>query len=212
LIGGAGDILSLQLSEGLTMIMNQVSSLVLAAATLIGWSSLWAQQQPAEPVAGSQQQGGRGGQGSGGGRGGGRASQMLFDAQCSGCHGGSDGAMGRAPNLFDSKWLGTVSDSDIQKLVRDGIPNTEMQGFSATQVNDQQLFELTAFLRTASANFAPKIEFVADPDGKVINSEKQKFRIEVLTRGLKTPFGLAFLPDGRLLITERDGDIRIYNT
>lgn len=194
------------------MIMNKVgSSMVLAGAALIGWSSLWAQQQPAAPAAGSQQQGGRGGQGGGGGRGGGRASQMLFDAQCSGCHGGSDGTLGRAPNLFDSKWLGTVSDSDIQKLVRDGIPNTEMQGFSATQVNDQQLFELTAFLRTASTNFEPKIEFVADPDGKVINSEKQKFRIEVLTRDLKTPFGLAFLPDGRLLITERDGDIRIYN-
>ena len=50
----------------------------------------------------------------------------------------------------------------------------------------------------------------ADPDGRVIASEKQKFRIEVLARGLETPWGLEFLPDGRLLVTERVGHLRIY--
>lgn len=50
-----------------------------------------------------------------------------------------------------------------------------------------------------------------DLNGKVITSEKQTFKIEVLTRGIETPWGIAFLPDGRLLITERPGRVRILD-
>src|SRR3954451_14885356 len=50
---------------------------------------------------------------------------------------------------------------------------------------------------------------VADPDGQVIKSEKQTFKIEVIARPIETPWAIAFLPDGRLLITERPGRLRI---
>ena len=43
----------------------------------------------------------------------------------------------------------------------------------------------------------------------MIKSEKQTFKIEIVARELETPWGLAFLPDGRLLITERPGRLRI---
>ena len=48
-----------------------------------------------------------------------------------------------------------------------------------------------------------------DENVAVIDSEKQKFKIEVLAKDLVTPWGMAFLPDGRLLITERPGRIRL---
>lgn len=50
-----------------------------------------------------------------------------------------------------------------------------------------------------------------DPDGRVIRSEKQDFKIEVLARGLETPWAIAFLPDGRLLVTERPGRLRVID-
>jgi glucose/arabinose dehydrogenase len=48
-----------------------------------------------------------------------------------------------------------------------------------------------------------------DPGPQLVTSERQTFRIEVLASGLETPWGLAFLPDGRLLVTERPGRLRI---
>ncbi len=45
--------------------------------------------------------------------------------------------------------------------------------------------------------------------GKVIESEKQKFGVDTITAELTNPWGIAFLPDGRILITERAGEIRI---
>jgi glucose/arabinose dehydrogenase len=45
--------------------------------------------------------------------------------------------------------------------------------------------------------------------GTVIESEKQKFSVDTITDKLSNPWGIAFLPDGRILVTERAGEIRI---
>jgi glucose/arabinose dehydrogenase len=43
----------------------------------------------------------------------------------------------------------------------------------------------------------------------VIQSEKQNFQVDTITSELSNPWGIAFLPDGRILVTERGGEIRI---
>ena len=43
----------------------------------------------------------------------------------------------------------------------------------------------------------------------VINSEKHSFRVVTLLTALENPWSVAFLPDGRMLVTERAGRLRL---
>jgi len=45
----------------------------------------------------------------------------------------------------------------------------------------------------------------------VIKSQKESFRVETIASGLENPWALAFLPDGRMLVTERPGRLRIVS-
>jgi aldose sugar dehydrogenase len=185
---------------------------LLILSGVIFWSSqiflaargrdLQGQTLPAAPASGQVPPG------RGGGRG--NAAATLFTATCSGCHGTPE-LTGRAPYLFDQKWLDGTDDDKIANTIRHGVPEKGMIGFTPEQLSDAQVFQLIAYIRTATANLKPKPTYVADPDGQVIASQKQAFKIEVLTRDVNTPFGLAFLPDGRLLITERNGTLRLLD-
>lgn len=43
----------------------------------------------------------------------------------------------------------------------------------------------------------------------IIQSATHEFKMTVVTKGLKFPWGLAFLPNGKILITEKTGQLRI---
>ncbi len=60
----------------------------------------------------------------------------------------------------------------------------------------------------AGSTLAPR----AAATGMVYPSEAGPLRVTEVARGLESPWALAFLPDGRLLVTERPGRMRIIET
>jgi glucose/arabinose dehydrogenase len=62
----------------------------------------------------------------------------------------------------------------------------------------------------AAALLVPASLFASLPlKAQVIRSQDHEFRVVKLVEGLEHPWGLAFLPDGRKLVTERPGRLRL---
>jgi len=49
----------------------------------------------------------------------------------------------------------------------------------------------------------------AQTNAPTVSSDEHAFRVVVLARSLENPWSLAFLPDGRMLLTERPGRLRV---
>lgn len=65
---------------------------------------------------------------------------------------------------------------------------------------------LLASLALAAASLGCRRAAAQDYD-----SQRHRFRVVTVARGLEHPWGLAFLPDGRMLVTERPGRLRIVS-
>ena len=132
----------------------------------------------------------------------------TFQTQCAGCHG--DGLAGaRAASLLDDTWSFGGGDDSLARAIRDGRADAGMPAFGAN-LPDQQIRELVAMIRAAASRAKGRPATRATPvvDG-TIASERERFRLKTLTDALETPWGLAVLPDGRVLVTERPGRLRI---
>ena len=186
-------------------------SLTLALALTGPGSQADAQQPPATP-AGAPRAGGPGPFGQGGGRGGANPGAALYTEHCASCH-GNDLAGGRAPSLFNEQWLATMTDTRLTSSIRTGVSGSGMPAFAST-LNDDQIWQLVQHIRMQSGVLKTRPTFVPDPSGVVLKTQKETVRLEVVINGLDTPWALAFLPDGRMLVTERTvngGTLRIVD-
>jgi len=109
---------------------------------------------------------------------------QVFNSACASCH-GSTLSQAAAPNLFSDRLL-SLSDERLQARIsaahraKDG-PNIK------DLYTDGQIFQIAAYLRLQRANLQGKPPFIADPDGQIVKTRKQTFRVSVITRGLDTP-------------------------
>jgi glucose/arabinose dehydrogenase len=55
------------------------------------------------------------------------------------------------------------------------------------------------------------LAFASGVDAATVSTKEHRVRIVTVTDGLERPWGLAFLPDGRMLVTERPGRMRVID-
>lgn len=137
-------------------------------------------------------------------------SSQLAEQFCASCHGvGFTG--GRVPAIRGGKWRRAHNDDEALRFIADGLPEVEMPAFGRA-FSPEALAALVAYIKTP-----PPVENlrglspVAEGKGIFVHTELQNFRVESVAEGYETPWSLAFLPDGRLLVSERAGRLRIVD-
>ena len=139
----------------------------------------------------------------------GREVTRLYADNCAGCH-GADLSGGSASSLVDALWRYGGDDTSIASSIRDGHPEAGMPAMRQT-LNVAEIRALVIYIHERRAAFEQAhTKYNAPSPGLIVQSEKESFKLEsVLETGLEEPWALAFLPDGRLLVTERPGRLRI---
>lgn len=133
----------------------------------------------------------------------------LYGQYCAGCHGAKFEG-GQGGSLVDGVWKHGSSDTDIYRSIAKGNPQLGMTPWEPVLSADQ-IRSLVIFLREKEKQTLAKgIDYPVPSPDKVTKTELHDYRIEMVVEdGLKNPWAVAFLPDGRKLVTEKAGRLRI---
>jgi glucose/arabinose dehydrogenase len=132
----------------------------------------------------------------------------VYAEVCAACHGAKlEG--GKAQTLLDDTWTFGGDDATMATTIREGRLAAGMPAF-ASLLTEPEIRAMVYYLRETRATLrAGRPPGVSAPDTSVRRSERHAYRIEVVADGLSTPWGMTFLPDGRLLVSERPGTVRV---
>src|ERR1700759_2188317 len=134
----------------------------------------------------------------------------IWNTTCSGCHGHTLQPGAKAKTLYSTDYLNIHTDAQIVSAVGEGPAGSANHDFKRL-FNPDELSQFPAYLRIVSGNLNRKDAPVPDITGTVFPSAKQKFKVETVAKGLNQPWGAAFLPDGRMIFTERNGKLRFMD-
>ncbi|MEP4078081.1 PQQ-dependent sugar dehydrogenase [Haloferula sp.] len=136
----------------------------------------------------------------------------VFTNLCSGCH-GKDMTGGQGPSLIDGNWKHGDTDNAIFQTILKGNLDLGMTPWEGI-LTDKQIRSLVILIREKEkAALATGITFPEPEVGKQIETDHATYEIEmVVDEGLKIPWSISFLPDGRKLVTEKEGRLRFIGT
>ena len=123
---------------------------------------------------------------------------------CSGCHGEKMDA------FTDRQWKHGNKLNDLMKAIKKGYANEGMPAFAET-FTDTEINELANYILKGIKN-VEAYNFDNVPVSDIFKSEKLTIKAVPVVTGIDVPWGMAFLPDGSMLVTDRQGKLyRVKN-
>lgn len=135
---------------------------------------------------------------------------QLYNDTCAKCHGlNAEGGGAGTKTLVSAEKFGQEWDRPFFDAIKNGVKDMGMEAYGAS-LNDRQIWALVVHIRELqlkglrSAGWGPE-----QADG-VWKTDRASFRIEkVIEGGMSTPWSVDWLPDGRMLLTNRNGSLWI---
>ena len=124
---------------------------------------------------------------------------------CASCHGA------KLKSFVDRKWIYGNSWNEVFTSIKSGYLNDGMPAYDTT-FTDAEIADLVNYILSGIEDlerdfFRKKSDFKG-----VVKSEQLDFRLELVVDDLGIPWGLTFLPNGDMLITERSGNLHRYRS
>ncbi len=138
--------------------------------------------------------------------------EEIYGKYCAGCH-GTKFEGGQGGSLVDGVWKHGGSDTEIFKSIAKGNLQMGMTPWEGV-LTEKQIRSMVIFLREKEKQtLVAGMEFPVPSPETVTKTELHDYRIEmVVENGLEKPWAIAFLPDGRRLVTEKPGRLRFIGT
>ena len=122
-----------------------------------------------------------------------------YQTYCAGCHGEN------LEKFAAKKWMDEKDNSGVVKSIKYGNEQIGMPAFEKT-FSDSEIAALASFVKRGIPGDKSILRPAVVPGG-VVESEVQDFVVDTVVTGLDVPWGLAFMPNGDLLISERSGKL-----
>jgi glucose/arabinose dehydrogenase len=137
--------------------------------------------------------------------------EEIYRMHCAACHGASFEG-GQGGSLVDGEWKHGASDEAITRSITKGKPELGMIPWEGVLTPEQIRGLVILFREMEKQTLAKGVEFPVPAADKVVKTKLHDYRIETLvSEGLENPWAIAFLPDGRKLVTEKSGRLRIVS-
>jgi glucose/arabinose dehydrogenase len=118
---------------------------------------------------------------------------------------------GKGGSLVSGNWRHGGDDASLVKSIREGYASSGMPAFAHTVSESETRALITLIRETATRRVDPaRGEENTLPTGTQ-KSEEHDYQIEIVVDGLEVPWSMTFLPDNRMLVTERAGTLRVVD-
>ncbi|MBS1708025.1 MAG: PQQ-dependent sugar dehydrogenase [Armatimonadetes bacterium] len=134
----------------------------------------------------------------------------MYEENCGKCHGmqAQGGSAKSLVNLdkFDQKW-----DVPFFNTIKKGNKDWGMDEFGATH-SDEEVWSLVVHIRELQHQGLRNQGWAPKESGGVISSKYHKYKVETVVEdpSLRLPWCLSWLPDGKMLVTNRSGALNVF--